>query len=80
MHSHPVNQENDEPLNDHNHSKKEICLFQSLNFDYFDVTQGVQNDAIIYVIIQHTVEQNNTCYREILVGTSSPRAPPVFNA
>ncbi len=77
MHSHPVNQENDEPSNEHNHSKKEICLYQSLNFDYFNVSEDLQTEAINHVVVQHITEKSVTCYRGIKVGPSSPRAPPV---
>ncbi len=35
-HSHPVDNEGGVPLNEHDHSKTEICLFSSLHFDFYE--------------------------------------------
>jgi hypothetical protein len=37
-HSHPVNHENGKSADTHNHSKTEICFFQSLHIDYFRIS------------------------------------------
>ena len=36
-HSHPFDKDGKEPINDHKHSKREICLYSSLHFDFYDI-------------------------------------------
>uniref|UniRef100_UPI003216EA35 hypothetical protein n=1 Tax=uncultured Draconibacterium sp. TaxID=1573823 RepID=UPI003216EA35 len=35
-HSHPIDKESDVPTNNHKHSKREICLYSCLHFDFYE--------------------------------------------
>lgn len=43
-HSHPIHSEEDEPINQHHHSKSEICFFNNLQFQSYQISEplGIQ--------------------------------------
>lgn len=38
-HSHPIDANGDEPINNHKHSKAEICFFSVVHFGHFNVPE-----------------------------------------
>ncbi|MCG6189687.1 hypothetical protein [Maribellus maritimus] len=75
-HSHPINKEDGKPINNHKHTKTEICFFHCFHFDSFTIPEEIsfQNNECFkpyrYFISNDKVENF------IIYLDSSPRAPP----
>ncbi len=75
-HSHPFNKESNEPINKHDHSKTEICLYSSLHFDFYEppVIAG------LFIDLNETYNayfiENDRADSVSLFLTSVPRGPP----
>ncbi|MCY1720592.1 hypothetical protein OU798_09580 [Prolixibacteraceae bacterium Z1-6] len=75
-HSHPLDKESDDPINKHNHSKTEICLYSSLHFDFYEAPQiaGLTIDLNethkAYFVANETIDLFSPFLKTI------PRGPP----
>ena len=76
-HSHPFDKEGEAPINDHNHSKREICLYSCLHFDLYeapaltDLVVNLTETHEDYFITNDKVEFLSAHLKSI------PRGPPV---
>lgn len=75
-HSHIIDSENDNPINDHDHTQTEICLYCDLNIDLHTVYNQVAIDFSISVKQKILfVEQNHFDY-STSIAQIAPRGPP----
>ena len=75
-HSHPLDTAGDEPINHHEHTKTEICFFNSLHFHFFTITEPLN-----IAFLEDETEKELPVYDDILDDTSRylkviPRGPP----
>lgn len=76
-HSHPIDKDGDAPINKHNHSKSEICLYSCLHFDFYEAP------VLSYLQVELNERHKNYLVLNDLVDSFSPfavtipRAPPV---
>ena len=76
-HSHPIDPSGDEPIENHKHSKTEICFFNTVHFDYYDTTKFVTIDFEQDEIHHNFLVRNEQFYGSVLSLTKAPRGPPV---
>lgn len=79
VHSHPFNNDDNNPINDHKHSKQEICFYQSLNFDYFSHSGALYIEAESDYSHQMLVPSEVKLPNPIWLQRSDSRDPP-FNS
>lgn len=79
-HSHPVDHDQNKPINDHNHTKTEICLYQSLQFEFFRVSPelvvvfGNNNLITGYISFDFISDYNSTVLASVSRGPPYPVA------
>lgn len=77
-HSHFVDEENNEPLNEHKHTKSEIQLFCDLSIDFYFVPEQTQLDHFIFEnFLEYIVENENAAILSPILTIDS-RGPPAF--
>ena len=76
-HAHPFEKDGEAPINEHEHSKQEICLYSSLHLDFY-VSPDLVNIEIPHAEIQrHYLIANEQAESLVPFNNSIPRAPPV---
>lgn len=75
-HAHPVDREKGAHNSDHRHTETEICLFQQLNFDYFQPPPPLAINPVNSVYIHKINGQKCEYYRHILTFQPLKRGPP----
>jgi len=75
-HSHPLNSENENPVENHQHTKTEICLFSQLNFDYYIFSQELQILAVEPPEFIQPFLKKDDNYKSVLLFQPDPRGPP----
>lgn len=75
-HSHPFNKESDTPINEHKHSKQEICLFCSLNFDFYETTSTNELTVILDETSANFFVTNDLLAYDSHFLKTIPRGPP----
>lgn len=76
-HSHPLNEDDQKPINSHHHTETEICFFSQLNFDYYNFSPELQLLAVEPPeFIQPFLEKEGN-YNSVSLFQSDPRGPPL---
>jgi len=77
-HSHPVNHNDNDPLNAHDHSDSEICFYHLVYFDYFSSSPKLE---IIAPVVRQQVNfftVNESRLQQFPVAHHLTRGPPVI--
>lgn len=78
-HSHPVDHDDNEPLNHHDHSKTEICFYSTFHFDFYDITEPLSCDVDLSESpVVFYIPDSQVFTTDFHVKTD-PRGPPVFD-
>ena len=75
-HSHSVDLNENEPINNHEHTQTEICLFYGINFDLYTVTPQNTVDFGIIDNIGTFAVYNIYCEYTSEISQTVPRGPP----
>jgi hypothetical protein len=75
-HAHPVDKQEDHPINHHNHTKTEICFYASLYIDFyknpvFTTVDFTQTQPSSNFLVSNEYTNYNALYLKII-----PRGPP----
>ncbi len=76
VHSHPLDKNSENPIDDHQHSKTEICFYQIANFDYFSHTNELQLILNSYSIPPALKPAEENCYCHLCLHRPDSRDPP----
>lgn len=75
-HSHPVDADSNEPVNHHNHTKTEICFFNTFHFNFVTLPDTVnvvfsvhEND--VHFLVSNDIISYSADYLKVI-----PRGPP----
>lgn len=77
-HSHPVDTKNGKPIQDHNHTKTEICLFHCLNFDYYTFSSEININFHNNAFSENYIINNDSANISIYQNFTPLRAPPIL--
>ncbi len=75
-HSHPVDTSGDIPINQHDHTKTEICLFCSLHLDFYDVPELTELHVNLCEQHHSYFQYYNHNYTAPVFLKPVPRGPP----
>jgi hypothetical protein len=75
-HSHPVDGEHEKPINEHHHSKTEICFFHCFYTEPFDVPELFVFKFEIENQTRHFFIANEKINSSTSIKLSDPRGPP----
>ncbi len=75
-HSHPVNHNNNEPIQNHGHTKTEICFFNNVHFDFYNIAEPPSCFAHVNErpVVFH-ISDSRFVYSVFFIK-SDPRGPP----
>ncbi|WP_321369113.1 hypothetical protein [uncultured Draconibacterium sp.] len=74
-HSHPSS--GDDPITDHNHSQREICLYASLHFDLYEIPEFPEFDFEVPAVHTNYFVYDEQGKTVPVIFHNIPRAPPV---
>jgi hypothetical protein len=80
VHSHPLNENDKNPVKNHDHTKAELCLYHLLNFDYFSHAGELHFEAISTSFPEITISFKENSYYDICLCNTDPRGPPVIKS
>jgi len=75
-HSHPVDTKDGKPINDHQHSRSEICFFNNLQLHVYDVSDQVVLPVLLSERSFHFIIADDTFEYQTEFLRISPRGPP----
>jgi hypothetical protein len=78
VHTHPVSHQEGVPINEHSHSKTEICFYQIINFDYFTCTADIIIEEIQPAFATHIVSAEEKLRLTQLIQHHDNRGPPAI--
>jgi hypothetical protein len=78
IHSHPVSHCNQNPINDHSHSKTEICFFHLLSFDLYETTGELKLNNTHLAVTAYIFHSNEKASLKPLFQYPDYRGPPDF--
>jgi hypothetical protein len=80
VHAHPVSHQEGMPLNEHSHSKTEICFYHLVNIDYHILTAEIVIDETHPAVTGHVVISNERDRLSPFIHLHNTRGPPVLAA
>lgn len=75
-HAHPFEKEGETPINEHDHSKTEICLYSNLNFDLYETTVTAELEVSLNEVVINYFVKNDLCLSDVHFLKTVPRGPP----
>jgi hypothetical protein len=75
-HSHPVDSEHGQPINEHNHTKTEIVLFQQLNIDSHNIAPETETDKTEFFVEKNFFIDNDKKSTSLPLQHHFKRGPP----
>jgi|GEM_PF-607132 len=77
-HSHPVDTDSREPIDHHNHSKTEICFFNTFHFHFFTISEPLtvalyERETEAEFLVTEDIFCNSSHYFKMI-----PRGPPTY--
>ncbi|MFW5756972.1 MAG: hypothetical protein ACOCWK_10230 [Tangfeifania sp.] len=77
-HSHPIDSDEEQPVNDHDHTQTEIVFFQQLNFDFYTTPPELRiNKRELIVVSKYFIADDNK-YKFALLQEPFKRGPPGY--
>ncbi len=75
-HSHPVDTKDGKPINDHHHSRSEICFFNNLQLHFYNVPDQVALPVLLpEQNVEYVVAKDDFKYQTDYLKVN-PRGPP----
>ncbi|WP_139249679.1 hypothetical protein [Mariniphaga anaerophila] len=77
-HSHPVNHNNSEPINAHDHSKSEICFYHLVQFGYFVTAPEIHFTPQAQPLPENIFIPEEKATQQLFFCHHLTRGPPAF--
>jgi len=77
-HSHPINGDNDKPVNDHDHTQTEIVFFQQLNFDSYTTPPELRINKLKFIVVSNYFIADDKKHKFSFTQEPFKRGPPHY--
>jgi hypothetical protein len=78
VHAHPVSHQDRTPINEHSHSKTEICFYQTVNFEYYTLSEETGIEETQPVVTDHVVFSKERGWEMPFFNHHDTRGPPAI--